>query len=66
MQKEKQRKIVYILGASFLAFILASTAIAMKYDDYVDYVVWGGYLYAALLLVASLFMIIKENAAKNR
>ena len=42
------------MGASFLAFILASTAIAMKYDDYVEYVVWGGYLYAALLVVAIL------------
>ena len=42
------------MGASFLAFILASTAIAMKYDDYIEYVVWGGYLYAALLVIAVL------------
>jgi predicted lysophospholipase L1 biosynthesis ABC-type transport system permease subunit len=63
MQKKKQRKIIYIMGASFLVFILASTAIAMKYDDYVDYVVWGGYIYAALLFVASIVLLIKEKAA---
>lgn len=54
MHIENQRKIVCIMGASFLAFILASTAIAMKYDEYVEYVVWGGYLYAALLVIAVL------------
>ena len=63
MQKAKQRKIVLIMGASTLAVILASTAIAMKYEDYVDYVVWGGYIYAALLFVAAVVMLIKEKAA---
>lgn len=62
MEKEKQRKIVYILGASFLAVILTSSAIAMKYDDYVTYVAWGVIIYAALLVVAAFFMIRKERA----
>jgi len=63
MQKAKQRKIVLIMGASFLVFILASTSIAMKYDDYVDYVVWGVFLYAALLFVAAVVLIRKQKAA---
>ena len=63
MQKAKQRKIVLIMGASTLAVIFASTAIAMKYDDYVDYVVWGVFLYAALLFVVSVVMIRKQKAA---
>jgi len=63
MQKAKQRKIVLIMGASTLIVIFASSAIAMKYDDYIDYVVWGGYLYAALLFVVAVVMLIKEKAA---
>lgn len=62
MLKAKQRKTVLIMYASFLVVIFASTAIAMRYDDYVDYVVWGVFLYAALLFVVSIVMLMKEKA----
>jgi len=62
MEKAKQWKIIYIQFASFLVVILASTAIAMKYDDYIDYVVWGGTIYAVLLVVVSFFIMRKDKA----
>ena len=63
MHKTKQRKIIFMMYASFMVVILASTAIAMKYEDYVDYVEWGLGLFAALLFVVSLVMILKEKEA---
>ena len=63
MLKAKQRKNVLIMFVSTLVVIFASTAIAMKYDDYIDYVVWGIFLYAALLFVAAVVMLIREKAA---
>ena len=63
MKIDQQRKIVCIMGASALVVIFASTAIAAKCDEYVNYVVWGGYIYAALLFVAAIFLIKKEKAA---
>ena len=61
MLKAKQRKNVLIMFVSTLVVIFASTAIAMKYDDYIDYVVWGVFLYAALLFVVSIVMLMKEK-----
>lgn len=63
MQKEKQRKIILLMGAISLAVIFASTAIAGKYDEYAEYVEWGVFIYAALLFVAAIFLIRKEKAA---
>ena len=62
MQKAKQWKTVLMIYASFLVVIFASTAIAMKYDDYIDYVVWGGTIYAVLLVVVSFLIMRKDNA----
>jgi hypothetical protein len=62
MEKEKQWKIISIQFVSFLVVIFVSTALAMKYDDYIDYIAWGVIIYAALLVVAAFFMIKKERA----
>jgi len=59
----KDWKITLIMGVTTLAVIFASTAIAAKYDEYVDYVVWGVLVYAALLFVVSVFLIRKAKAA---
>ena len=63
MQKEKQRKIVLIMGAITLAVIFASSAIAGKYNEYAEYVEYGVFIYAGLLFVATVFLIKKEKAA---
>jgi len=62
MLKAKERKNILIMFVSTLVVIFASTAIAMRYDDYVDYVVWGVFLYAALLFVVAIVMLMKEKA----
>lgn len=62
MEKAKQWKIIYIQFASCLVVIFASTALAMKYDDYIDYIAWGVIIYAALLVLATFFMMKKERA----
>jgi predicted lysophospholipase L1 biosynthesis ABC-type transport system permease subunit len=62
MEKAKQWKIIYIQFASTLVVIFASTALAMKYDDYIAYIVWGGTIYAVLLIVVSFLIMRKDNA----
>lgn len=58
-----EHKIVYIAFVTTLVVTFASTALAIKYDDYIDYIVWGVFIYAALLIVSAFFLIGKKNAA---
>ena len=62
MEKAKQWKIIYIQFVSTLVVIFASTALAMEYDDYIDYVVWGGIIYAVLLVAVTFFIMRKHKA----
>ena len=61
MKKEQQQKLMYIIFGPFLAIIIASSLIAAKYPDYINYVLAGLMVVVALLYALMVFMIVKNE-----
>ena len=57
MRIDQQMKLVYIIGALVLVVIFASSLIAGKYPEYIDYVTAGLGVCSVLLVVVAIFMI---------
>lgn len=63
MKTDQQQRLVYIVGAFTLAAIFASSVVAGKYPEYINYV-WAGLMAIAVLLVVGALRMIRTNLQK--
>ena len=59
MKKEQQQKLIYIMFGPFLAIMMLSSWLAVKFPDYVDYICIGLLVVAGLLYGLMVFMVVK-------
>ena len=57
MKKEQQQKLIYTLFVPFLVVIIASSMIAAKYPEHINYVEMGLGVVIVLFLAVMIFML---------